>query len=842
LAMGWSAFPRASIVKMSVDHKNIFHIPISGMRCAACAARLEKALNELSDVTARVNFASEKAYIEENAGVSKPIDTAQIIAAIEAEGFSVPSRQMEIQVLGMHCSACATRLEKVLNALPGVSANVNFASERALARWTPGVTEAAHILTAIQEAGFQATTPNSNASEKENTGKILAERAEFRLFLYAALLCLPLLGQMPFMLFFGDAHQHGELPRLLQLMLATPVQFWIGARFYRGAWRALKNGSANMDTLVVLGTSAAWGFSTVVTVLGFTHQPVYFEGAAVVIMLVLLGKLLETRAKTRAGDALLTLARLQPHTASIEKNGEILEVAVSTLQVGDVFILRAGEAVPVDGEVLEGASAIDEAMLTGENMPVAKRKGDRVFAATMNGEGMLRCRATGIGEVTLLSSIIRLVSEAQGSKAPIQRLTDRVASVFVPAVTGIALLTFLLWWGIGGDFARALVNMVSVLVIACPCALGLATPTALMVGTGRGAQIGILIRNAEALEHAERLSVLAFDKTGTLTLGKPEVVDIAPLANDYDEEKLLALSAALERGSDHPLARALLTAADAAGVTSGQAAIISGFRSHAGLGVEGVAEGRILRLGTPRWIFAQIPRAEREKAESLLTRWQNDGKTVALLMEEDAQRENSRILGMFAVIDPVRSNAASTLNTLKEKAISLVMLTGDHQRTAAALAKRLNIETFKAAILPSGKTAALQEIKDEFLRGTARPGLIGMVGDGVNDVPALAAADVSFAMSSGSDAALRTADFILVRNDLSAIPDSLELSRATLGKIRQNLFLAFIYNIIGVPLAAFGLLNPVIAGTAMALSSVSVVGNSLRLKRWRPRQRSLSPF
>ncbi|MDR2638018.1 MAG: cadmium-translocating P-type ATPase [Zoogloeaceae bacterium] len=789
------------------------------MHCAACAARLEKVLNELPGVTASVNFASEKASVTlENAF---GFDARQIVDEVEKAGFSVTPQSLEVGISGMHCAACAARLEKVLNELPGVTASVNFASERARMRWLPGLADVPGIVAAIARAGFQADFLENRSQEEEKARRETLWRAELRLFALSALLTLPLVGQMLFMFSAAPGEGHRELPRLLQLLLATPVQFWIGARFYSGAWKSLRGGGANMDVLVALGTSAAWAFSAVVTLSGWHHQHVYFEGAAAVITLVLLGKLMETRAKARAAEALESLIRLQPRTARIEQAGKTKEVPVDTLLVGDIFLIRAGEAVPVDGEVLEGSSSLDEAMLTGESMPVAKQPGDPVYAATMNGAGVLRCRATGVGEATLLAGIIRLVAEAQGSKAPVQRLADRVAGIFVPAVCGIALLTLVGWWIAGGDFAAALINMVAVLVIACPCALGLATPTALMVGTGRGAQAGILIRNAEALERAEKLKALAFDKTGTLTLGKPQVTDVLPLppAGETSRERLLMLAAMLEQGSGHPLARAILAAPEVAHVgKTGLAA--TDFQAFPGCGVEGRIDGEILRLGAPQWIGGG------SETNETLQRWQGEGKTVTVLARMEGG--TARPLGLIAIADPLKPGTPAALARLAKAGVRCVMLTGDNRRTAAALAAQLGMTEFQAEILPADKAAAIARLKE-----STPDGLVGMAGDGINDAPALAAADVSFAMGAGSDAAIETADITLMQNDLNAISDALSLSRATLGKIRQNLFFAFIYNVIGIPLAAAGFLNPVVAGAAMALSSVSVVGNSLRLKRWR---------
>lgn len=713
-------------------------------------------------------------------------------------------RVVEFAIGGMTCAACSARLEKVLNRQPGIEANVNLAAERARVRLLGSADEVA-VVAAVAKAGFTAEVVDKETRQREKAAKLRVYHREIRRFWIAVALTLPLVGQMLFM--FGEHAQHNELPRWLQLLLATPVQFWIGWRFYDGAWRSLRGGGANMDVLVVLGTSMAWGFSAVVTLFGL-DQHIYFEGGAAVITLVLLGKLLEAGAKARTSEAIESLIRLQPKTARVERDGQWLEMPVEALMPGDVFMVRPGESVPVDGEVLEGDSRLNEAMLTGESMPVRKAAGDRVFAATANGQGALRCRATGVGEHTLLAGIIRLVGEAQGSKAPVQRLADRISAIFVPVVCAIALCTLLGWWWYSGLFAVALVNAVAVLVIACPCALGLATPTAIMVGTGQGARAGILVKNAEALERAERITVLALDKTGTLTLGEPQVSDLVVLRGS--EAEALRLAAALEQGSEHPLARAILARS-----VEPMSAKVTNFLAHAGRGISAEIDGRPLRLGSPNWLGVADDAAVR--------RLQLAGKTVVALVEGE------ELLALFAIADALRATSKQAVQRLRQRGIRVVMLTGDNVTTAAVIAAEAGIDEFRAGILPGDKAAAVAELK-------ANGALVGMVGDGVNDAPALAAADVSFAIGAGSDAAIEAADLTLIRSDLNGVADAIDLSAATLGKIRQNLFFAFIYNVAGIPLAALGMLNPVIAGAAMAMSSVSVVSNSLLLKRWRARK------
>ncbi len=716
---------------------------------------------------------------------------------------------MELRIIGMTCAACASRIEKTLNRLPGVSASVNLATERARVRVPPGAGTRS-LIEAVERAGYSAEAVTGPDLAADKARREAQYRREQKLFWFSAALSLPLVAQMGWMF----AGQHADLlPRWLQLALATPVQFWIGRRFYLGAWRALRGGGANMDVLVALGTSAAYLFSAIVTLFGLHKQHVYFEASAVIITLVLLGKLLEARAKGRASAAIEQLLRLQPMTARIERDGQLVDVDVAEVVVGDVFLVRPGERVPVDAEVLEGRSSVDESMLTGESLPVTKETHARVFAATQNGTGSLKCRALRVGAQTQLAEIIRLVGEAQGSKAPIQRLADQISGVFVPVVLVIALLTLTGWWLGTGAFTPALINAVAVLVIACPCALGLATPTAIMVGTGRAAQSGILVRDAAALERAEKIQTLVVDKTGTLTEGRPDVTDIVPLSG-MDERELIALAAGLERGSEHPLAGALLRKAAALGVTPAAA---SGVRARPGQGIEGEAQGRKLVLGSAAWMEARALTVDAEVVERLA----GEGKTVVALADD------TRILGYLGIADRLRDNSPGAVSRLRAAKVELVMLTGDNAATAQAIARQAGIARWKAGVLPQHKAAEVQRLK-------ADGACVGMAGDGINDAPALAAADVSFAFASGSDIAIEAADVTLMRNDLSSAADAISLSHATLSRIRQNLFFAFVYNALGIPLAALGWLSPVVAGAAMAMSSVSVVINSLLLRRWRP--------
>jgi len=775
----------------------VIELPIAGMTCAACSTRLEKNLNRLPGVSASVNLATEKARVEFDPALADP---AAIAEQVRKTGFSVPAQTLDLAISGMTCAACSTRLERLLNQVPGVEARVNLAAEKARLRYTPGLTSPDDLVAAVARAGFTAT-PISEASRAEEKARKAAEyRKESRVFLVAALFTLPLLAQMAPMM--AGEHHVAWMPPWLQWLLATPVQFWAGWRFYTGAWNSLRGGGANMDVLVALGTSAAYFFSVAVILLGLDSH-VYFEASAAVITLVRLGKLLETRAKSRTSAAIEQLLSLAPRTALVERDGATEEVDSATLKPGDVVVVRAGERLAVDGVVLEGRSGVDESLLTGESLPVHKAVGDTAHAGTQNLDGSLRIRAEGIGAHTQLMEIVRLTEAAQGSKAPIQKLVDRISGVFVPAVIVLALLTFAGWWLAGGDFTDSLIPAVAVLVIACPCALGLATPTAVMVGLGRGAQLGILVRSAEALERAEKLAVLAVDKTGTLTQGKMALVGLEP-APDVSAEALLRLAAALEQGSSHPIAAALLLAAKERGIDLPP---VSGFENRPGEGVSGAVEGRQLRLG------AAVTEPERAGL---------NGATFIHLTE------NGKPLGRIDLADRLRPTSVAALARLQTLGITPIMLTGDHEDTAAAIARQAGIADFRARVKPQDKAAAIAALKTEGK-------LTGMAGDGINDAPALAAADVSFAMAGGSDIALEAADITLMRADLNGVADAVALSRAVMAKIRQNLFFAFFYNVLALPLAALGYLNPVIAGAAMALSSLSVVSNSLLLKRWRAR-------
>ncbi len=723
-------------------------------------------------------------------------------------------REWQVGISGMTCASCVARVEKALKKVPGVEgASVNLATESARVQGAAALTRDM-LSAAIEKAGYQPVWP----SEDQGSGDV-AEMAmqtpdlERRQLLIAAMLSTPLVLPMLGLLF----GVHWMLPGWLQLVLATPVQFWLGARFYRAGWGALKAGSGNMDLLVAIGTSAAYGLSVHHLLVGTAQHAeahLYFEASAVVITLVLLGKWLEGRARRQTSEAIRALQALRPATARVIRDGVERELPIAQVCVGDRVRVLPGERIAVDGTIEEGRSQVEQSLLTGESLPLAKEPGDSVIAGAVNGEGLLLLRTTAIGAETALARIIRLVEDAQARKAPIQRIVDRVSSIFVPVVVAIALLTLLGWGFAAGDWSRAILHAVAVLVIACPCALGLATPTAIMAGTGVAARAGILIKDAEALELARSVRTVAFDKTGTLTLGQPRL--LALVAVDGDEDALLRTAAALQAGSEHPLARAVLAAArdrQLATPASREA------RAVAGRGIEAQIDGRLWRLGSERWM--QEHRVERSPLAAQAAQQRSAGRSIAWLADGDG-----RLHGVLAFGDQPRPEAAAAIRALDGMGIRSVLISGDHRAAAETLARSVGIHDVRADVLPEHKADAVREL--------AAHGPVAMVGDGVNDAPALAAATVGFAMGSGTDVAMHAAGVTLMRPDPRLVADAIDLSRRTTRKIHQNLFWAFIYNLIGIPLAAAGLLNPVIAGAAMAFSSVSVVGNTLLLRRWRP--------
>ncbi|MFI7865240.1 heavy metal translocating P-type ATPase [Ectopseudomonas khazarica] len=785
-----------------------FDLPIQGMTCASCAGRVERALRKLPEVAnATVNLASEQARIE------APADSlGQLIEAIEGAGYAVPGHALELTIEGMTCASCVGRIERALGKLPGVTqVAVNLADEKARLQVVAGF-DAQQALQAVAAAGYQASLVDEQTPADDGSSRLRRER----LTLFAAIaLTLPLLVPMlvePFGL-------HWMLPAWLQFLIATPVQFIFGARFYRAAWQALKARAGNMDQLVAIGTSAGYGLSLyqwAVTPAGQMPH-LYFEASAVIISLILLGKYLESRAKRQTASAIRALQALRPDHAVRLVDGREEQVSIEALALGDQVLVRPGERFPVDGQVVEGRSHADEALISGESLPVAKQPGDKVTAGAINGEGRLLVETTALGAETVLARIIRLVEDAQAAKAPIQKLVDKVSQVFVPAVLLVALATLLVWLLLGASAEQALLNAVAVLVIACPCALGLATPTAIMAGTGVAARHGILIKDAEALEVAHDVRHIAFDKTGTLTEGKPRIAHVG-LA-EASEETLLRLAGGLQQGSEHPLAKAVLERCSEQRIAL---PAVSDSRALAGRGIAGTVEGRQLQLGSSRLLDEQQLQAG-ALSESARA-WEAEGRTLSWLIESG---DNPRLLGLLAFGDQLKHGAAEAIAELREQGITSHLISGDNQGSVAAVAAALGIDQPHAQVLPADKARLIDELRQQ--------GTVAMVGDGINDAPALAAADVGIAMGGGTDAAMHAAGITLMRGDPRLVPAALDISRRTYAKIRQNLFWAFIYNLVGIPLAAAGLLNPMFAGAAMALSSVSVVSNALLLNRWRPK-------
>ncbi|HEX7374942.1 MAG TPA: heavy metal translocating P-type ATPase [Steroidobacteraceae bacterium] len=721
---------------------------------------------------------------------------------------------LRLAIGGMTCASCSTRVERALNKVPGVvTASVNLATEQAAVAVTPG-TAAATLVAAVEAAGYTATVREPGQVADAPPAGITREA---RHVMFAAVLALPLVVPM-LLLAFGS---HVMLPAWLQWALATPVQFWLGARFYVGAWKALRARTGNMDLLVAIGTTAAYGLSVYHLLTGRTgHGDLYFEASAVVIALVLLGKWLEARAKRQTTEAIRALQALRPTVARVRRESLEIEVPVDAVRVGEVVVILPGERIPVDGVILEGRSHADESLLTGESQPVLKEPGERVTGGAVNGEGRLVVRTVAIGAETALARIIRLVEDAQARKAPIQRIVDRVSAVFVPVVVSIALVTWLAWGLIAGDWSVATLNAVAVLVISCPCALGLATPTAIMAGTGAAARAGILVKDAEALESAHQVRTVAFDKTGTLTEGRPTLIAAEPAHGS--EADLLSVAAAIEAGSTHPLARAVQDYASALAV---ERAVVTDLTSLPGRGMRAEQAQRSLLLGNERLMHESG--VDLAALDASAQRHETQGRTVAWVAERSGA--SAGLLGLLAFGDPPRAQSVAAIAALHALGVRTVMVSGDNLRAAQSVAAHVGIaeQDVIAQVLPQDKAGVIA--------GLRTSGAVAMVGDGVNDAPALAAADVGFAMGSGTDVAMQAAGVTLMRSDPRLVADAIDISRRTTRKIHQNLFWAFVYNVIGIPLAAAGLLNPVIAGAAMAFSSVSVVSNTLLLRRWRPR-------
>ncbi len=781
-------------------------LQVEGMSCSACVGHVEKALKALPGVTeASVNLGTEQADVEFGGGIA----VADLARTIEKAGYGVTRGDFTLDITGMTCAGCVSHVEKALKSVAGVeSASVNLATESA--RVSAIGVGAADLIGAVEHAGYGATVSDGGVPADEAAAA--ADRREMLVVLASAALSLPLvlpmLGQV--------AGYEFALPGLWQLGLAAIVQFAIGWTFYRGAWNALRALTGTMDLLVALGTSAAFGLSiyNLAAAQPDVMPNLYFEASAAIITLVKLGKWLEARARRGTSAAIRQLMKLRPEEARVERDGEIVTIAATSVKSGEVVIVRPGERMPVDGVILEGESALDESLLTGESIPVTKEPGDRVTGGSVNGDGLLRVETTTVGKESMLERIIALVEGAQAAKPPVQRLVDKVTNVFVPIVVAIAVAAGIGWLFAGAGMETAIIAAVSVLVIACPCALGLATPAAIMAGTGAAARAGILIKDVEALERAKTVDVVLFDKTGTLTEGLPAVTDIVP-AGDTDETTLLGLVAAAQQGSEHPLAKAILAEAEERGLSLES---IDSFSRVGGRGLTARVGGAELWVGNRA--LMEEARADTAALESRAAALEEDGKTVMWAAGADGA-----LLGAIAVADRLRPEAVEALKTLHKRGIAVMMLTGDNQRTAAAIARRLGLDDFRAEVLPEDKAAEVERLR-------AEGKVVAMVGDGVNDAPALAAADIGMAMGSGADIAMEVAGVTLMRPDPRLAADAISVSRATSRKIYQNLFWAFIYNVIGIPLAALGFLSPIMAGAAMAFSSVSVVSNALLLTRW----------
>ncbi|MFC0189720.1 heavy metal translocating P-type ATPase [Fictibacillus aquaticus] len=785
-------------------------IGITGMTCSACAIRIEKVLNKMDGVEANVNLAMEKASISYDA---EKTDLPQIEEKIEKLGYGTVKEKVELDIHGMTCSACATRIEKGLSRMDGVSkAAVNLASETGTIEYTPSQVSVEDILGKIQKLGYEGNV-KQNREEKKSLKEEELRSKKFKLLL-SIILSLPLLYTML-------AHMPWDLgipvPEFLmnpwvQLAFATPVQFYIGGPFYMGAYRALRNKSANMDVLVALGTSAAYFYSLAeaIRTLGAAHYhpQIYFETSAVLITLILVGKYFEALAKGRTTEAISKLLSLQAKEATVIRNGEEIKIPLDQVAVSDILIVKPGEKIPVDGIVISGTSSVDESMITGESLPVEKQAGDQIIGATINKNGILKMEAQRVGKETALAGIIKIVEEAQGSKAPIQRMADTISGIFVPIVVGIAILAFLIWYFFidPGSLPQALEVSIAILVIACPCALGLATPTSIMVGTGKGAEQGILFKGGEYLEGAHKIDAVLLDKTGTVTKGKPEVTDVIEL-----KEGFIPSIVAAERASEHPLAEAIAEYGK-----NEERIEAESFSAIPGHGIEAVIGGKTILVGTRKLMKEKsVPF---EGYENQLLQLEEQGKT-AMLAAADGE-----LAAIIAVADTVKETSKKAVVTLKEMGIDVYMITGDNERTANAIAKEVGIDGVFAQVLPEEKADKVKELQAKGMK-------VAMVGDGINDAPALAMADIGMAIGSGTDVAIEAADVTLVGGDLNHIPKAILLSRKTMRNIRQNLFWALFYNAAGIPVAALGLLEPWVAGAAMAFSSVSVVTNALRLKR-----------
>ena len=808
-------------------------LPVLGMTCANCVASVERNAKKVAGVNdAVVNFASEKVLLKYDPAVAQP---EAVIERIHQAGYEVPTAIMDLPLLGMTCANCAGNIQRALNKVDGVlEANVNYANEKATVNYVVGVTNRPELVAAVRKAGYDVV--EATAGEEFEDAEAAAREAEIlhqqKRFLVGAIFTVPLLIlSMGRDLGLLGQWSHANWVNWLFFALATPVQFYVGKDYYVGAYKSLRNGSANMDVLVALGSSAAYFYSVAVLIaltMGSTAlgMHVYFETSAAIITLIVLGKVLEARAKGRTSEAIKKLMGLRPKTARVVRGGVEKDIPIEEVAVGDTIIVRPGEKIAVDGQVIDGRSAVDESMITGESLPVDKKVGDEVIGATINKQGLLTIEATKVGKDTALAQIIKLVEQAQGSKAPIQRIVDRVAAYFVPFVIGVALLTFIIWMAATGDFTLALVRMIAVLVIACPCAMGLATPTSIMVGVGKGAEYGILFKNSTALEEAHKITAVVLDKTGTITRGELAVTDLV-ISDDtgVQESELLRLAASAERGSEHPLGEAIVQEAQAKGLAL---SIPAAFQAIAGQGISADVDGRKVLLGNMR--LMQQEKVSLNGLEPKAERIQNEAKT-AMWLSVDGQA--SAIIG---VADTIKDGSKEAIKQLHELDLTVVMMTGDNEATAKAIAGEVGVDRVMAEVLPGDKAAQVAQLQEEGF-------VVAMVGDGINDAPALAQANVGIAIGTGTDVAMETADITLMRGDLRSVPKAIKLSKATMRNIKQNLGWAFGYNVALIPIAAGVLapfewapdflrqLNPILAAGAMAFSSISVVTNALRLRR-----------
>lgn len=794
-------------------------LEIMGMTCSACAASIEKSLSKIDGVEkVNVNLAlNTTTFFYDN----NKINISQVIEKIEDLGYSVILDKVDFDVSGMTCSACAASIEKALNNLPGVSkANINFALETLTISYSSNQVSVSEIKKAVDNLGYELIEKQKDQEKIDHKEDQL--RKLTKLFIFSAILTFPLLwtmvGHFSFLSFI-------YMPEILmnpwlQLALATPVQFFVGAQFYRGAYKSLKNKSANMDVLVVLGTSAAYFYSIFLSFEWMQagsvgHAELYFEAAAVIITLILLGNLFEERAKGRTSQAISKLLSLQAKVATVLKDGKEIEIPIEEVVVGDTIVVRPGEKIPVDGEIISGQSAVDESMLTGESLPIDKAVGDSVVGATINSNGSLQIRARKVGKDTALAQIVKVVEEAQGSKADIQRIADKITGVFVPVVIGIAVITFFAWYLIitPNDFRSSLIPTISILVIACPCALGLATPTSIMAGSGKAAEMGILFKGGEHLENTQSIDTVVLDKTGTVTEGKPKLTDVI-IEDNYEEKQVLQLLASAENLSEHPLALAIVLGVENRDI---DLVAVDEFEALPGFGISALIKENKILAGTRNLMKSRDIKVN-SKTEAIMEDLENDGKTAMLVAI------NQEVAGIVAVADTIKDTSKQAIKRMHKLGLTVIMLTGDNQRTADAIASQVDIDEVIAEVLPDQKSDKIKDLQNKGYN-------VAMVGDGINDAPALVVADIGMAIGTGTDIAIEAADVTLMRGDLNSVADAIIMSKKTMRNIKQNLFWAFIYNTVGIPIAAAGLLAPWIAGAAMAFSSVSVVLNALRLQR-----------